>query len=145
MKSAKSIIGLAVLLAALAMSTPAGDTITWKPLANVILRIDDRAPKQWNIYSAGKKEDTLLLQLGARALVIYVRNQQVYEIQPAQFSKKGQDLVWRESNKPERPLVTSDWSTRDVGSARRIRMTLTAEGRTIDIQLPQSPDLRGLY
>jgi hypothetical protein len=32
-----------------------------------------------------------------------------------------------------------------VGSAQRIQMKLSEEGRLIDIQVPQMPDLRGLY
>jgi hypothetical protein len=74
-----------------------------------------------------------------------VRNQAVYEIAPAQIERKGEDLLWRETDRPEKPLPTSDWSTRDIGSAWRVRVKLTEEGRLVDIQIPQMPDLRGLY
>jgi hypothetical protein len=78
-------------------------------------------------------------------LVIYIHNQAVYEIKPEQLEHKGEDLLWREADRPEKPLPTSDWSTRDIGSAWRVRVKLAAEGRLIDIQVPQLPDLRGLY
>ena len=123
----------------------AAEKVTWKPITDAVLRIDDRAPKQWSLYHAGKKYDPLLLQLGLRVLVIYVHNQAVYEIPPSQFEHKGEDLLWREADKPEKPLATSDWSTRDIGSAWRVRVKLTGEGRLVDIQIPQMPDLRGLY
>jgi hypothetical protein len=127
-------------------AAPAPDKLNWKPMTQVILRIDDRAPKQWAIYQAGKKSDPLLLQLGTRTLVIYVRNQAVYEILPAQLERKGADLLWREADKPEKPLATSNWSMRDVGSAVRIQVKLSDEGRLLDIQIPQIPDLRrGIY
>ena len=128
------------------MCAHAAEKITWIPITDAILRIDDRAPKQWNLYRPGKKPDPLLLQLGSRALVIYVRNQSVYEISSTQLEHKGEDLLWRETDKPEKPLATSEWSTRDIGSALRIRMKLDSEGRVVDIQIPQTPDLRrGIY
>jgi hypothetical protein len=126
-------------------SLHAADKIVWKPIPQVVLRIDDQAPKIWNVYRAGKKADPLLLQIGARMLVIYIHNQEVYEIQPEQVGHKGVDLLWREADKPEKPVPTSDWTTRDVGSAWRIRVKLAAEGRMVDLQIPQLPDLRGLY
>ena len=138
-------VGLAGLLLAITLGASAADKITWKPITDAVLRIDDRAPKQWSLYHAGKKFDPLLLQLGTRVLVIYVRNRMLYEIRPTQITHKGDDLLWRETDKPEKPLATSDWSTRDIGSAWRVRVKLTEEGRLLDIQIPQMPDLRGLY
>ena len=138
--------GFATLLLALTLSTHAAEKVTWKPIPDAVLRIDDRAPKQWSLFHAGKKYDPLLLQLGSRVLSIYVHNQAVYEIPPAQVERKGEDLLWRETDKPEKPLATSDWSTRDIGSAWRVRVKLTEEGRLVDIQIPQMPDLRrGIY
>ena len=47
---------------------------------------------------------------------------------------------------PRNPSPTSDWSTKDVGSAMRILLKLADEGRIVDIQIPQVPDLRrGIY
>ena len=138
-------VGLAGLLLVITPGARAADKITWKPITDAVLRIDDRAPKQWSLYHAGKKFDPLLLQLGTRVLVIYVRDRMVYEIPPAQISHKGDDLLWRETDKPEKPIATSDWSTRNIGSAWRVRVKLTEEGRLLDIQIPQMPDLRGLY
>jgi hypothetical protein len=142
---ARKLAGFPALLLVLAIGVRAAEKVTWKPVDDALLRIDDRAPKQWSLYHAGKKLDPLLLQLGSRVLVIYVRNQAVYEIPPAQVEHKGEDLLWRETDKPEKPLPTSDWSTRDVGSAWRVRLKLAEEGRLVDIQIPQMPDLRGLY
>lgn len=137
------IFGVALL--AQSLSVFPADKIVWKPIPDAILQIDERPVKIWNLFQAGKKIDPLLLQLGARSLVIYVRNEQIYEIKPEQLQHKGEDLLWRDSDKPAKPLATSDWSTRDIGSALRIRVKLAEEGRSIDIQIPQIPDLRGLY
>ena len=122
------------------------DKIIWKPIPDAILQVDSRAPKVWNVFQAGKKFDPLQLQLGSRYLVIYVRNMQVYELKPEQLEHKGEDLLWRETDKPAKPIATADWSSKDVGSATRILIKLADEGRIINIQIPQVPDLRrGIY
>jgi hypothetical protein len=122
------------------------DKIVWKSIPDAILQVDSRAPKIWNVFQAGKKTDPLLVQLGSRCLVIYVRKMEVYEIKPEQLGHKGEDLLWRESDKPAKPVATSDWSTKDVGSAMRILVKLADGGRLLDIQIPQMPDLRqGIY
>ena len=136
---------IAGLLFALAAYAQCANKIVWKSIPDAILQIDAPPVKIWNLFHAGKKYDPLLLQLGARSLVIYVRNQQIYEIKPEQLEHRGEDLMWRETDRPAKPLATSDWSTRDIGSAMRIRVKLADEGRMIDIQIPQLPDLRGLY
>jgi hypothetical protein len=122
------------------------EKIVWKSIPDAILQVDSRAPKLWNVFQAGKKFDPLLLQLGNRYLVIYVRTMQVYEIKPEQLEHKGEDLLWRESDKPAKPVATSDWSVKDVGSASRILVKLADEGRVVNIEIPQMPDLRrGIY
>ena len=140
-------LGGAVLVLALALTLAAraAEKNAWKPITDAVLRIDDRAPKQWSLYHEGKKIDPLLLQLGTRTIVIYVRNRMVYEISPAEIEHKGDDLLWREPDKPEKPLATSDWSTREIGFAWRVRVKLADEGRMLDIQIPETPNMRGLY
>jgi hypothetical protein len=145
---ARWFLGIAGLCLALAgVCRPAEkEKIVWKPVPDAILQVDSRAQKIWNVFQPGKKFDPLLLQLGSRYLVIYVRNMLIYELKPEQLEHKGEDLLWREADKPAKPIATSDWSTKDVGSASRILVKLTGEGRIIDIQIPQVPDLRrGIY
>jgi hypothetical protein len=138
----------AVMLLLIAMGTRAAEKekIAWKPIPDAILQVDSHAPKIWNVYQAGKKFDPLLLQIGSRYLVIYVRNMEIYEIKPELLEHKGENLLWRETDKPLKPVPTSDWSTKDVGSASRVLVKLADEGRLVDIQIPQMPDLRrGIY
>ena len=139
---------LSILLLLLTTNSRAADKdkIVWKSVPNAILQVDSRAPKLWNVFQAGKKFDPLLLQLGSRYLVIYVRNMEVFELKPELLEHKGEDLLWRETDKPAKPTATSDWSIKDVGSASRILLKLADEGRMINIEIPQMPDLRrGIY
>jgi hypothetical protein len=145
---ARWFFGIAGLFLAVLNVSRAADKekIVWKSIPDAILQVDSRAPKIWNVFQAGKKFDPLLLQLGSRYLVIYVRNMEIYEIKPEQLGHKGEDLLWRETDKPAKPIATSDWSSKDVGSATRILIKLADEGRIINIQIPQVPDLRrGIY
>jgi hypothetical protein len=139
---------LAVVLFALAASSYAAekDKIIWKSIPDAILQVDSRAPKEWNVFQAGKKTDPLLVQLGLRYLVVYVRNMEVYELKPEQLEHKSDNLLWLESDKPAKPTPTSDWSIKDVGSATRILVKLSSEGRMLNIEIPHVPDLRrGIY
>ena len=142
----RMLAGTAGLLLVLSGVAYAAEQIVWKPLTDAILQVDGKAPKVWNVYRTGKKPDPLLLQLGARYLVIYVHNREVYEIKPEQLEHKGEDLLWHETDKPAKPSATSDWSTKDVGSALRILVKLADEGRMVNIEIPQMPDVRrGIY
>jgi hypothetical protein len=145
MKRATFVIALLLFTTALCHASEK-DRIVWKALPNAILQVDSRAPKIWNVYQAGKKSDPLLVEIGNRYLVVYVHRTEVYEIRAEKLEHKGDDLIWRETDKPDKPMATSDWSAKDVGSAQRIVMKLTGEGRTIVIEIPQMPDLRrGIY
>ena len=144
----KRFVTIAGLLLVLTANLRSADkeTIVWKSIPNAILQVDSKAPKEWNVFQPGKKFDPLLVQLGSRYLVVYVHNMEVYEIKPQQLEHKGEELVWRESDRPEKPVPTSDWSEKDVGSAQRILLKLAAEGRMVNIEIPHMPDLRrGIY
>jgi hypothetical protein len=144
----KRAVTVAVLTLALHPSArPAEkDKIVWKAVPDAILQVDSRAPKVWNVFQPGKKLDPLLLQIGGRYLVIYVQKMEVYELMPEKLEHKGEDLLWRETDKPAKPSATSDWGVKDVGSATRILLKLADEGRMINIELPHMPDLRrGIY
>jgi hypothetical protein len=131
--------------AALSEATPAADKIVWKPPERSVLRIDDRPAKIWNVYRAEKKEYLILVQLGRRFLLLDTREHLIYELDPAKLEHKDKDVLWREADKPAKPLPTADWNVRDVGPARRIRAKLSAEGRALDLEVPVKPDLRQFY
>jgi hypothetical protein len=146
--SVKCVASVTVLLFFITVLCHASDKdrIVWKPVPNAILQVDSRAPKIWNVFQVGKKLDPLLVEIGNRYLVVYVHRTEVYEIKPEKLEHKDDDLIWRESDKPDKPMATSDWSAKDVGSAQRILLRLTDEGRALVIEIPQMPDLRrGIY
>ena len=118
--------------------------LTWKTVDDALLRVDDRAVKDWNVYQTGKKNDPLLLQMGGRFLLIEVRDRRVFEIVPTKIEHKGEDLLFDPKDRPAQALDTSDWVVRDVGLAYRFSAKLTAEMHVVDVQIPHPLDLRNI-
>jgi hypothetical protein len=126
----------AALIALFAHTVPAADKIEWKPVPAALLRVDDRPPATWNLYTADKKNDRLLIQLGGRYLFVDTNRRQVYELDPAKLDHKGDSIIWLESDRPADSLAESAWITHDVGEAYRIHFRLDTEGRVFDIDIP---------
>ncbi len=140
---ATSTLFLAVVLATCAAL--AADKIVWKPVERAVLKVDDRPARIWNVYRAEKKDHLVLVQLGRRYLMLDYRAKEIYELDLAKLERKDKELLWYEADKPAKPLSTADWSVRDTGPLRRIRATLSDEGRVLEVQVPIQPDLRQFY
>ena len=134
------------MLAGLAASAVADKDkpVSWKPITEALLRVDDQPVKNWNVYWESKKGDPLLLQIGDRFLLIQVRERKVFELASAKIERKGKELLWDPATLPAEPLASADWLIKDVGFAYRIDMRLVAENRVFDLQLPHPMDLRYL-
>ncbi len=138
-RSLATAAAFAFLLLAVAASLPAaGKPLTWKPTQQAILRVDDQALKEWDIFQIEKKNDRFLVQLGGRFLLVDAAQQQVFELDPAAIERQGSDRLWDPVDRPQKPLATSNWAVRDVGPGLRIRVRLDAEGRALDLQVPHS-------
>ncbi len=151
---------------------PAPPALTWKPIENCVLRVDDRPAKLWEVYLVPKKKNLVLVQLGSRFLQLDTEAREIYEIAPEALERKGRDLIEKPDSGPpadsgnraaardaskgpaqggqrqrgrREPLPSAEWTERDAGRARIIRLRLTAEGRRLEVQLPIDPDLRKFY
>jgi hypothetical protein len=131
-----ALIGLFACLHSSPAVLRAAEKVEWKPIESALLRIDDHPPANWNLYTADKKNDRLLVQLGARYLLVLVNQRQVYELDPAKLDHKQDTVLWREEDRPADPLPESGWITHDVGEAYRIHFRLDTEGRVFDIDIP---------
>ncbi len=138
-------IGLALGAAALSVGAATAEKIVWKPLERVVLKVDEKPARIWSVYRAEKKDHLLLVALGQRYLLLDVHEHQIYELDPAKLERKEKELLWREADRPAKPMPTADWTVRDIGPARRIRAKLAAEGRVLEVQIPIQPDLRQFY
>jgi hypothetical protein len=107
----------------------------WKPVEFAILRFNDDAPASWNIYH-GEKRGILLVRLWKRYMLVDVKEQEVYEVDPATVKPQGQNVEFSPSNVPDQPVETSAWNVRDVGPVERVRFRFGKTGSFLDIQLP---------
>ena len=134
---------LAALLFALSgVAAAAGKTIQWKPSDQPLLRVDDRPLVEWNVYQEGKKLNPLLVEMNGRYVVIDQQLETVFEVPNEKIAKKGNDLYWDPADHADKPLETSGWIVKDVGSAYRVHMKLVAEDHVLDLQIPHPLDIR---
>jgi hypothetical protein len=132
---------LFLLTLALLFSPPAGRAaqnqprLIWKPVAFAIVKFNDEAPKSWNIYHTEKK-GLLLVHLWKRYLLLDMKEQEAYEIDPQTVKPAGENVEWSLADKPEQPFETPEWKTRDVGTMQRTLFRLGKDGHILELQIP---------
>ena len=136
---------LGAVAAAVSAQASRAEELVWKPVSNGVLKMDDRPVKRWEIYVTRKKEYLLLLAIGERFLLLDTQARAIYELAPATLKRRQNEVRWNAATLPTQPLPSTDWTIRDVGPARRIRLRLTGEGRVLEVQVPIHPDLRWAY
>jgi hypothetical protein len=107
----------------------------WKSVEFAIVKFNDEAPKSWNLYHTEKK-GVLLLRLWKRYLLVDVKEQEVYEIDPQTVKPAGDNVEWSLADKPAEPLETPEWKTRDVGPMQRVAFRLGKDGHILEMQIP---------
>ncbi len=131
----------------------AGDdarSVRWTPVAGALVKLDGKTPLAWNVYqphakSKKKGSSVALVLLGRRYLLLDFKATRVYAVPLAEMHPQGQDLESGDLAQPSRLLPSSNWSSRDVGPAELIQLTLGDYGRVLTVQLPHPPDLRPFY
>lgn len=113
--------------------------LLWKSVAFAIVKFNDEAPKSWNIYHTEKK-GLLLVHLWKRYLLVDMKEQEAYEIDPQTVKPMGNNVEWSLGDKPEQPLETPDWKARDIGLLQRVRFRLGKDGHFLELQIPLKPD-----
>lgn len=109
--------------------------LVWKSVGFAIVKFNDEAPKSWNIYHTEKK-GLLLVHLWKRYLLLDMKEQEAYEIDPQTVKAAGENVEWSLAAKPEEPLETPDWKTRDVGSMQLVKFRLGKDGHFLELQIP---------
>src|ERR1700730_1683801 len=113
------IAGILLLVLDLAGGLQAGEKTLWKSRAFAIVKFNDQAPKSWNIYHTEKK-GLLLVHLWKRYLLVDMKEQEVYEIDPQTVTSHGEDVQWSTADTPAQPLEISEWRERNVGRLERV-------------------------
>jgi hypothetical protein len=139
--------------AAAAARKPGGDeaTVHWKQVTEGQVKLDDKPPIGSNLYQQVQKKgkikdpNLVLVLLGHRYLLLDIKAKTVYQVLATDLKAQGSDFDSGDLAQDSRIIPTSDWSSRDVGPAQLISMTLGDYGRTLEIEIPHLPDLRAFY
>src|ERR1700737_900349 len=116
----------------------------WKPVQFAIVRFNDDAPKSWNIYH-GDKRGVLLVRLWKRYMLVDVKEQEAYDIDPQKVKPLGDNVEWSPGDVPDQPVETSEWKIRDVGPVQRVKFRFGKPGSFLEIQLPLLPNGKTAY
>ena len=113
----------------------AAQRVIWKSVEFAIVKFNDEAPKSWSMYHTEKK-GVLLLRLWKRYLLVNVKDEEVYEIDPQTVKPVGENVEWAIADKPSDPLETPEWKTRDIGPMQQVSFRLGKNGLVLQIQIP---------
>jgi len=119
--------------------------VLWKPVEFAILKFDNEPPKSWNAYHAEGRRGWILIRLWKRYLLVDLREQAVFDLDPQKFSSQGASLEWPSAELPEKSVEIAEWNERDVGPLHRVRFRFGKKGHALEIQLPQRADGRPIY
>ena len=136
---------LFLLLSCLAVRSQAVQNRTvWKSVQFAIVKFNDEAPKSWSMYHTDKK-GLLLMRIWKRYLLVNVKDEEVYEIDPQTVKPAGDNVEWSLADKPSEPLETPQWKTRDVGPMEQVSFRLGKGGSLLQLQIPLKMNGQPMY
>jgi hypothetical protein len=146
MQSHHFMLNAVILALALALGARlrAAERTRWKPVAFAIVKFNGEAPKSWNLYHTDKR-GLLLVHLWKRYLLLDMKEQEVYEIDPQSVKPHGDDVELSNSDAPDQPLEVSEWKERNVGQLLRVSFRLGKDGHVLELQIPLKPDGKPAY
>lgn len=128
------------------------DAIHWVSVPEAQVKLDDKTPLAWNVYQPEKKNkkdkkesNLVLILLGHRYLLLDTHARISYEVKVADLKAQGANFDSGNLVEQSRVVPSTDWTSRDVGPAEIIQLTLGDYGRVLQISLPHPPDLRPFY
>lgn len=139
-----AIVSALLLFSALPQAPAPEKKLVWKPVQFAIVRFNEQAPQAWNLYHA-EKHSVLLMKLWKRYLLLDIKEQEAYEVDPQTVKPQGDNVEWSLSDLPSDPIETSEWKERDAGLVERIRFRFGKAGHFLEIQLPLKPDGKIAY
>jgi hypothetical protein len=57
-------------------------------------------------------------------------------VDPSTVKSAGNNVEWSLTDKPQDPIETIDWKTRDVGPMQRVVFRLGKRGHLVELQIP---------
>ena len=122
--------------------------IRWKPADHGQVKVDDKQPLKSAVYQPEKppkKSNLALILLGHRWLALDINAKRVYQVLPSDLQMQGAYIQSGDLFNNEKLVPSQGWSSRDVGPAQLIKLTLNDYGRQLQVFLPHPSDLRAFY
>lgn len=147
-------VALCLAVGAISLPAAAGDSdaIHWVSVSEAQVKLDDKTPLAWGVYQPEKKNkkdkkesNLVLILLGHRYLLLDTRARVSYEVLLTDLKAQGANFDSSDLVQQSHVIPSTDWSSRDVGPAEIIQLTLGDYGRVLQISLPHPPDLRPFY
>src|SRR5215471_9897047 len=128
-------LGALLTVFSLGHGLQAAQKSVWKSVEFAIVKFNDEAPKSWSMYHTEKK-GLLLVRLWKRYLLVNVKEEEVYEVDPQTVKPAGDNVEWSLADKPSEALETPEWKTRDIGPMQQVSFRLGKNGLVLQIQIP---------
>jgi len=144
MRLLKPLVFVLVATSVAYSQSPSEKKSVWKSVEFAIVKFNDEAPKSWNLYHTEKK-GLLLLRLWKRYLLVNVKEEEVYEIDPQTVKPAGDNVEWSLADRPADPIDTIEWKSRDIGSMRRFAFRLGKNGHVVELQIPLKRNGEPMY
>jgi hypothetical protein len=141
-------LAASLFAAGIAGAASDSDRIRWKQVDESEVKLDGKPPIGSNVYlpdKKSKKKDVVLVLLGRRYLMLDIKSRLVYAVFLTDLTKQGDDIETGDLAEPSRLVPSTDWTSRDVGPAQLVKLTLGDYNRVLEVELPHPVDLRGLY
>jgi hypothetical protein len=139
-----AVLSVLILFSTLPQAGSPDKKAVWKQVQFAIVRFNDEAPQSWNIYHT-EKRGVLLVKLWKRYLLLEIKEQEAYEVDPETVKPQGDNVEWSTADLPSDPIETTEWKVRDVGLVERVRFRFGKTGHFLEIQLPLKPDGKPAY
>ena len=146
------LLQLGLFAGSIAAASADSNAIHWVSVSEAQVKLDDKTPLGWNIYQPEKKNkkdkkesNLVLILLGHRYLLLDTHARLAYEVPLTALKAQAGSVDSGDLAQQSRVIPTTDWSSRDVGPAQIIQLTLGDYGRVLQISLPHPPDLRPFY
>lgn len=122
-------------------------TLEWKSVPFAIVKLNDQPPISWNMYYPDNKKQhgVVLLRLWKRVLLIRMKDEEVYDIDPQKVKVIGDTAIWSYADVPREPIDIEEYKERNIGLNERITFRFGKKGHVLELQIPLGPTREPLY
>ncbi|MDE3136615.1 MAG: hypothetical protein KGL59_08570 [Acidobacteriota bacterium] len=131
-----SAILAALILMAVAPAAARDKKLLWKPVDQVLLKLNNHPVKTWNVLQADKNRNLVLVQLLNDWYILNLKEKRAYKVDRKDFDSRGENLAGPAPDKNTPVAKTDGWDSHDIGPAQQITVKFADTGDVLAIELP---------